>query len=200
MLLRTLKGCSWFNNIPVTKENLQYPTSEKEMEALEVAVADSMPIIVNEMELNGERKHHKLEKLELVEILCHKLAQGLPSNTDTTADDLYLEVLVRLAPSVTLVQSVLTDILGAPKELTVDLPKKPVVPIPRPSLKLYADGTSVHAVFDHYYGLGLFRKSDVITKPWVGVTAHSHSRINLTTGTFVRSISLEIHEDRYSVY
>lgn len=210
MLLRTLKECTYLQNIPV-HDMVVLPATDGERKELELEVAASVPIEFNGMilgadidEKNKRREDKKL--LQLLQLVCNRLTQGLTKNPSNCfmqidSDELYRALLVRLSPKISAATTyaLLNSLIGS-KELSLQVPKKPIKPVRNTSLVVYVSDNSVHAVVEHHQAYGLFRKSDSAGKPWVGLTTVSHERVNLSTGISVRRVTVQIHEEKFSAY
>lgn len=210
MLLRTLMQCSYLSHVLVPQQELQFPSTIAECKALDKEVAGSLPVTFNGMEL-GTDALDKAQKARVgktllmhLRILCNKIAASLPpSDTQITSDELYYDVLMRLAPSrgATIAYQRINMVAGGSKDLVVEQPKKPIKPIKPTSLILYVTDGQVHCVVQQQHAFGLYRKSDSVTgKPWIGLTASTHERMNLSTGAGVRELNVQIHEERFLMY
>jgi hypothetical protein len=213
MMLRTLKDCTYLQNIPVDDSNnmMIRPSTNDEWKELELEVAASIPIELNGMVLGAtideKNKGHEGEKLlQLLQLLCNKLTQGLtktPNNCymQINSAELYRALLLRLSPKNSAATEFLqiNSLIGS-KELVVQVPKKPIKPLRNTSLVVYVSDNAVHAVIEHHHAYGLFRKSDSAGKPWIGLTAVTHERVNLSTGISVRRVAVEVHEEKFSIY
>jgi len=211
MLLRTLTQSAYLSNISIPQHELQFPSTIAECEMLEKEVAGSLPITLNGMELGTniveEAQKARVGKTLLMHlrILCNKIAASLPSSdTQITSDELYYDVLMRLAPSrgATTAFQRIHMVAGGSKDLVVEQPKKkPVKPTKPTSLIMYVTDGQVHCVVQQHHAYGLYRKSDsVMGKPWIGLTASTHERMNLSTGAGVRELNVQIHEERFLMY
>jgi hypothetical protein len=62
-------------------------------------------------------------------------------------------------------------------------------------LTLYESVGHVHTTLVSHHAYGLFRKSDLsagaAARPWIGVSATVHERMNMTTGASVRQIKVQ---------
>lgn len=216
MLLRTLRDCPFLQSISVddTNSKMHIPHSSAEWKELENEVASSIP-----MELNGimfganvddKNKVYEGERfLQLLHLLCIRLTQSAAASTvdkhnnnnRMNPDDLYKALLVRLSPKngTSTGYSLVNRLIGS-KELVVQVPKKPIRPVSRPSLVIYASGSNIHAIVDHHQTYGLYRKSDAAGKPWIGLTTIYHERVNLSSGKSVRRVNVQVHEEKFSPY
>lgn len=219
MLLRTLKECALLQNIPVEESifNSDYPNTTEAWNELKQDVASNIP-----MELNGallgavigndtEKRQEGEKLLQLLPLLCNKLVQGITSDENSsqkriTSDELYHTILLRLShkrnAAITFAQ--LNKVLGS-KDLALQVPKRPVKPLEHSNFVVYISDNAIHAVMEHQYAIGLFRKSDSAGRPWVGLTATIRERINISKSTAtnpvaVRYIALQIHEEKAVVY
>jgi len=212
MLLRTLHHCSYLKHIPIPTQQqheLQFPSTMTECQQLETEVARNLPVSFNGMLLgnvdgNGNKERQGKNLLLHLRILCNKIAASLPvSDTQITSDELYYDLLLRLAPSrgASVSFQRLHLVAGGSKDLVVQRPQKPVHPLEPTSLDLYVSSEQVHAVLRQQHAYGLYRKSDAVNgKPWVGLTARTHERVNLSTGASVRELHFDVHEERFLMY
>jgi hypothetical protein len=210
MILRTLKDCTVLQNIPLSDDwnepSVPLPDSTEEWKELEKEAAQCVPVMLNGVRLDDGRK-----MINLLRMLCNKLSQGLTKapdncNNQVTMLELYHGLLVRLSAtqSAHTAQSAVEDALfgsnsGDFKELALAVPKK-VRMLPLASLTLYVTGNAAHAVIDQSHGYGLFRKSDSAGKPWIALTATTHERVNFTSRQAVKSVQVQIQEEKYPVY
>ena len=219
MLIRTLKECALLQNIQVDETifNADYPHTTEAWNELKQDVASNIPIELNGALLgattsNDTEKRQEGEKLlHLLPLLCNKLVQGVTSDENSsqkriTSDELYHTLLLRLSQkrnsAITFAQ--LNKLLGS-KDLALQVPKRPVKPLHHSNLIVYISDNAIHAVMEHQYAIGLFRKSDSAGRPWIGLTATIRERINISNSTpvnpaAVRSITLQIHEEKAAVY
>ena len=220
MLLRTLNHCSYLKHIPIQtqQQELQFPSSMTECQQLEAHLARNLPVSFNGLLLGNvegnndnniksppstmhmERQGKNL--LLHLRILCNKIAASLPkSDTQITSDELYYDILMRLAPSrgTSISFQRLHLVAGGSKDLVVQRPQTPVQPLEPVQLDLYVnEHQQVHAMIRQQHAYGLYRKSDAVNgKPWVGLTARIHERVNLTTGAAVRELHFDVHEERF---
>jgi hypothetical protein len=132
--------------------------------------------------------------------VCSRLVRH-PEMDRPKERELYEATLVRIAKIQSSQDSnvQLASYLACPPDLNVHEPKKPWKPIGRTQIWLYVSDGHAHfqSISNHAYGL--FRKSDTINRPWIGLTATVHERTNLTTGASVNRLSVEVHEDKYSL-
>jgi hypothetical protein len=214
MLIRTLKECSMLQNIPLGNTILtsDYPKTPDAWKELELDVAASVPMELNGILLgattsNEKEKRREGEKLlQLLPLLCNKLVQGLKPDENSpqkriTSDEIYHSLLVRLSSkrNASITFSQVNMFIGS-KELVLQVPKKPIKPLRDSNLAVYISNNAVHAVVEHQYAIGLFRKSDSAGRPWIGLTASIRERVNLSTGQSVSRISLQIHEEKAAIY
>jgi len=209
MLLRTLTQCSYLSHVNLPQNDLQFPASVYECQALENEVARSLPVSFNGTVLgDGIDEAAKVRAgktlLMHLRILCNKIATSLPaSDTQITSDELYYDVLMRLEPSrgaSTAFQRI-HMIAGGNKDLVVQAPSKPIKHVEPTSLVLYVSDGHVHCVVQQQHPYGLYRKSDSVTgKPWIGMTAYTHERVNLSTGRGIRELHVQVHEERFLMY
>jgi hypothetical protein len=219
MLIRTLKECALLQNIPVDETifNSDYPNTAEAWNELKQDVASNIPVELNGALMgaatcNDTEKRQEGEKLlHLLPLLCNKLVQGVTSDENSsqkriTSDELYRTLLLRLSPkrnsAITFAQ--LNKVLGS-KDLALQVPKRPVKPLQHSNLIVYISDNAIHAVMEHQYAIGLFRKSDSAGRPWIGLTATIRERMNVSTSTAtnpaaVRYITLQIHEEKAAVY
>jgi hypothetical protein len=210
MLLRTLTQCSYLRHVPIPQQELQFPSTMAECKLLDDEVMGHLPVIFNGTELGagatdeGQKMRAGKTLLMHLRILCNKIASSLPaSDTQITSDELYYDVLMRLAPSrgIKVAFQRICMVAGDSKDLLVEQPTKPVKPIKPTSLILYVTDGHVHCVVQQHHAFGLYRKSDsVMGKPWIGMTASTHERVNLSTGIGVRELNVQIHEERFLMY
>jgi hypothetical protein len=180
-------------------------------------VASNIPIELNGALLgastsNDIEKRQEGEKLlYLLPLLCNKLVQGVTADENNsqkriTSDELHHILLLRLSQkrnsAITFAQ--LNKVLGS-KDLALQVPKRPVKPLQHSNLVVYISDNAIHAVMEHQYAIGLFRKSDSAGRPWIGLTASIRERINLSKSTIghpaaVRYITLQVHEEKAAVY
>jgi hypothetical protein len=118
-----------------------------------------------------------------------------------TSDELYRTLLLRLSQkrNSTIAFAQVNKVLGS-KDLAIQVPKRSVKPLRHSNLVVYIADNAIHAIMEHQYAIGLFRKSDSAGRPWIGLTASIHERINLSTNRAVRNITLQIHEEKAAVY
>jgi hypothetical protein len=132
--------------------------------------------------------------------VCSRLARH-PEMEHPNERELYEAVLVRFAK----IQSShdsnvqLASYLACPPDLNVYEPKKPWKPLGRTQVWLYVSDGHAHIQSKSYHAFGLFRKTDTINRSWIGLTATVNERMNLTTGASVNRVSVEVHEDKYSL-
>ena len=151
--------------------------------------------------------------------VCSRLARNpeLAGNPmGPNENELYVAVLLRLAKlqSAQDSQYQLTNLLACPPDLSCHVPKKPWKPLGKTQIWLYVSNQNIHLISKSQHAYGLFRSTGTTTttdsqkqpppitdmnKPWIGITATVHERINLTTLASVDRISLQIHEDKYSL-
>jgi hypothetical protein len=212
MLLRTFKDCTYLQHIPVDHTNsmVAVPSTDAEWKELELEVAASIPIEVNGVMLGAgvdekNKKYEGKKLLQLLYLLCNKLTHGLTKKSDSDKQvnsyELYRALLVRLSPKNTAGTAyfLVNSLIGS-KELVLQVPKKPIKAPRITSLVVYVSDDAVHGIVEHENSYGLFRKSDSAGKPWIGLTAGSHERVNLSTGKSVRRLAVHIHEERFSVF
>ena len=219
MLIRTLKECAMLQNVPVedTIFNADYPTTTEAWNELKQDIISNIPIelngaLIGAATTNDTEKRQEGEKLlQLLPLLCNKLVQGVTSDENSsqkriTSDELCHTLLLRLSQkrnsATTFAQ--LNKVLGS-KDLALQVPKRPVKPLHHSSLVVYISDNAIHAVMEHQFAVGLFRKSDSAGRPWIGLTASFRERINLSKSTnanpvAVRCITLQIHEEKAAVY
>lgn len=221
MLIRTLKDCTLLQNIPVEESifNADYPMTTEAWNELKQDVASNIPIELNGALMgaassNDTEKRQEGEKLlHLLPLLCNKLVQGVTMDENSaqrriTSDELHQILLLRLSQkrnsAITFAQ--LNKVLGS-KDLALQVPKRPIKPLQHSNLVVYISDNAIHAVMEHQYAIGLFRKSDSAGRPWIGLTASIRERINLSKSTTpnthpaaVRYITLQIHEEKAVVY
>ena len=210
MLLRTLTQSSYLSHVSIPLQELQFPSTMAECKSLDNEVMGSMPVIFNGMELGAsdldEAQNQRAGKTLLMHlrILCNKSTSSLPpSDTQISSDELYYDVLMRLAPSrgISAAFQRIYMVAGGSKDLVVERPKIPIKPIKPTSLILYVTDGQVHCVVQQHHAFGLYRKSDAVTgKPWIGLTASTHERVNLSTGAGVRELHVQVHEERFLMY
>lgn len=123
------------------------------------------------------------------------------SSPTTNEQELYEAVLLRLAKIQSSQDShaQLTAALASPPDLNLHVPKKPWKPLARTKVYLYVSDGVIRFIGTTYHAYGLFRKSDAVNRPWIGLTANVHERTNFTTGATVNRVTLQIHEDKYSL-
>lgn len=213
MLLRTLKDCPQIRNIPIDNTNSMtvLPGTSSGWKELELEVATNTPVELNGMmfgaDIDEKNRKPEGEKLLLIlQLMCNKLTQGLTKEVancfiQTSSEELYQALLVRLSPknSAATASFHVNALIGS-KELIVQVPKKPVKPVRSPSLVVFVSDNAVHALIEHHHAYGLFRKSDSAGKPWIGLTAVTYERVNLSSGASVRRVALQIHEEKFSMY
>ena len=219
MLIRTLKECALLQNIPVDETifNSEYPCTPEAWNELKQDVASNIPVELNGALMgadtsNDTEKRQEGEKLlHLLPLLCNKLVQGVTNDENSsqkriTSDELYRTLLLRLSQkrnsAITFAQ--LNKVLGS-KDLALQVPKRPLKPLQHSNLIVHVSDNAIHAVMEHQFAIGLFRKSDSAGRPWIGLTATIHERINVSTSTTtnpaaVRCITLQIHEEKAAVY
>lgn len=221
MVSRTLQNCKFLHNIPITRSTATAavipPLSELEK------LAGSQPVEFNGMLLGAGKEDHNnasaavalpfsrngrqriwSDPSEIPAVLrevCARLVRNPELQNGPTEEALYRAVLLRLSKlqSSQDSHSQLTATLATPPDINLHVPKKPWKPLGRTQAWLYASGGNVHFVCKTHHAYGLFRKSDAVNRPWIGLTATVHERINLTTGASVERIALQVHEDKYSL-
>lgn len=214
MLIRTLKECSMLQNISVDEADIlvDYPKTNNAWKELEQEVAASIPVDFNGIRLgvgvsNEKEKRREGENLlHILPLLCNKLIQSLYASHSTqkklTSDELYQLLLLRFSGrrNSAMIFAQVNQLMGS-KELVLQVPKKPIKPVPEPKVMVYTSNGAVHAIVEHACAIGLFRKSDSAGRPWVGLTAVYKERVNLSVpGQSVRRIALHIHEEKVAVY
>jgi hypothetical protein len=231
MLIRTLKESTLLQNLPIEDVifSAEYPNTVESWNELKMDVAGNIPIELNSAVLgasasNEHEKQQEGEKLlQLLPLLCNKLVQGVSNDENKlkkriTSEELYHTMLLRLSHkrNSAIVFAQLNKVLGS-KDLALQVPKRPIKPLQHSNLIVYVSDNAIHAVMEHQYAIGLFRKSDSAGRPWIGLTATIRERINLsndnsastssygTTTTSsqpaaVRYITLQIHEEKAALY
>ena len=133
--------------------------------------------------------------------VCSRLVRNPEVTNGPSEYELYVEVLVRLSKLQSSQDShaQLTAYLASPPDLNVHVPKKPWKPLGRTQVWLYVSDGYIHFQCKSHHAYGLFRSSDTVNRPWIGLTATVHERINFTTGASVDRITVEVHEDKYSL-
>jgi hypothetical protein len=218
MVCRTLQNCKFLHNIPILRNSSTAAAvpSLCELETLagiqpvefngillgagkdENAGNVSLPGIMNGRQC---RWNDASETPAVLREVCSRLIRNPELQNGPTDDALYQAVLLRLSKFQSSQDShlQLTATLTTPPDINLHVPKKPWKPLGRTQAWLYASGGSVHFVCKTQHAYGLVRKSDAMNRPWIGLTATVHERINLTTGASVDRISLQVHEDKYSL-
>jgi hypothetical protein len=214
MLIRTLKECSVLQNIPVDDAavSADFPKTNHAWKELEQEVAASIPIEFNGIHLgdkvsNEKEKRREGEKLlHILPLLCNKMIQSMRMNeakqTKLTSEELYQLLLIRFSSkrNAAMILAQVNHLIGS-KELVLQVPKKPIKPVPEPKVMIYTSNGAVHAIVEHACAIGLFRKSDSAGRPWVGLTAVYRERVNLSVpGQSVRRVALQIHEEKVALY
>jgi hypothetical protein len=215
MLIRTLKECTLLQNIPIDDNifNAEYPNSTEAWDELKLDVVNNIPLELNGVLLgtttgiDNEKRLEGEKVIQLLPLLCNKLVHGIHvdennhSKKRITSDELYHTLLLRLSQkrNSTITFAQVTKLLGI-KDLALQVPKRPVKPLQHSNLVVYISDNAIHAIMEHQYAIGLFRKSDSAGRPWIGLTASIHERINISTNQSVRNINLQIHEEKATVY
>jgi hypothetical protein len=205
--LEALQGCNAVASIPL-ESTPSSPTSQKQWQSLEKEVGNSSRrFILNEVSFEGATL--RSEFTPVLKALCSNLTEsskatggGIDSNS------VYKVLIIRLAPTTSSADSYfhLNALLG-----TGDLLLQPVSASqhvksilanrPAADLTLYESAGHVHTTLVSNHAYGLFRKSDLsnaaaagagaVAKPWIGVCAVVHERMNMTTGASVRQIKVQ---------
>lgn len=200
--LETLQGCNAVASIPLESVPSS-PTSQKQWQSLEKEVGNSSHrFILNEVSFEGATL--RSEFAPVLKALCSKLTEsskatggGIDSNS------VYKVLVIRLAPTTSSADSYfhLNALLGtgdlllqpvsAPQHVKSILGNRPAA-----DLTLYESVGHVHTTLVSNHAYGLFRKSDLsgagaVAKPWIGVCAVVHERMNMTTGASVRQIKVQ---------
>jgi hypothetical protein len=205
--LETLQGCNAVASIPLESVPSS-PTSQKQWQSLEKEVGNSTHrFILNEVSFEGATL--RSEFTPVLKALCSKLTEsskaaggGIDSNS------VYKVLIIRLAPTTSSADSYfhLNALLGtgdlllqpvsAPQHVKTILSNRPAA-----DLTLYESVGHVHTTLITNHAYGLFRKSDLsnaaaagagaVAKPWIGVRAVVHERMNMTTGASVRQIKVQ---------
>jgi hypothetical protein len=214
MLIRTLKECSMLQNISVDDAayTVDCQKTTHAWKELEQEVAASIPVEFNGIHLGGETSNEKEKRqegeklLHILPLLCNKLVQSLRMSSGKqkklTSEELYQLLLVRFSSkrNAAMIFAQVNQLIGS-KELVLQIPKKPIKPVPVPKVMVYTSDGAVHALIENACAIGLFRKSDSAGRPWVGLTAVYKERVNLSVpGQSVRRIALQIHEEKVAVY
>lgn len=218
MVCRTLQNCKFLHNIPISRSTSTAAAIPLLGELEHLAGAQSVDF--NGMLLgagkennagNGSlpgtmngRQRRWDDSSEIPAVLrevCSRLVRNPELQNGPSKDVLYQAVLLRLSKlqSSQDSHSQLTATLAIPPDINLHVPKKPWKPLGRTQAWLYESGGNVHFVCKSHHAFGLFRKSDAMNRPWIGLTATVHERVNLTTGASVDRISLQVHEDKYSL-
>ena len=203
------------HNIPVDEATYtaDYPKTNHGWKELEQDVVASIPIELNNIQMgskvsNEKEKRQEGEKLlQMLPLLCNKLVQSMRANDNQqtkrlSSDELYQLLLLRFSSkrNTSMIFAKVNQLIGS-KELMLQIPKKPIKPVPEPKVMVYSSDGAVHAITEHACPIGLFRKSDSAGRPWIGLTAVYRERVNLSDpGQYVRRISLQIHEEKVAVY
>lgn len=162
---------------------------------LEEEVVNGTTVLLNGMEFrSGPRGSLKTEFLLVLKELCKKLTRN---SAEISSDELYQAILMRLAPSTSSSdpQFALNAALGssdlmlqpteAGKGARIMLLQEDTIA----ELSLYESGSQIHAtITTQNICFGLYRKSDVKSKPWIGVLGQVYERVNLSTGQSVRTL------------
>jgi hypothetical protein len=197
--LDALQECHSLANIPLESVPSS-PTSQKQWQSLEQEVARRCHrLILNEVSFEGATL--RSEFIPVLKALCTKLTEGSTGGIDSNS--VYKLLIIRLAPTTSSADSYfhLNALLG-----TGDLLLQPVgaehphlktILSTRPAadLTLYESAGNVHTCLVSHHAYGLYRKSDLsagaASKPWIGVLATVHERMNLSTGASVRQIKVQ---------
>jgi hypothetical protein len=203
--LETLQGCNAVASIPLESVPSS-PTSQKQWQSLEKEVGNSTHrFILNEVSFEGETL--KSEFTPVLKALCSKLTESSKATGGIDSNSVYKVLIIRLAPTTSSADSYfhLNALLGtgdlllqpvsAPQHVKTILSNRPAA-----DLTLYESVGHVHTTLVSYHAYGLFRKSDLsnaaaagagaVAKPWIGVCAVVHERMNMTTGASVRQIKV----------
>jgi hypothetical protein len=204
--LETLQGCNAVASIPLESVPAS-PTSQKQWQSLEKEVGNSSHrFVLNEVSFEGATL--RSEFTPVLKALCSKLTESSKTTGGIDSNSVYKVLIIRLAPTTSSADSYfhLNALLGtgdlllqpvsAPQHLKSILGHKPAA-----DLTLYESVGHVHTVLHTNHAYGLFRKSDLSTaaaagagavaKPWIGVSAVVHERMNMTTGASVRQIKVQ---------
>jgi hypothetical protein len=198
--LETLQGCNSLASIPLEAVPSS-PTSQKQWQSLEKEVGNSSHrLVLNEVSFEGATL--RSEFTPVLKALCSKLTES--STGAAVADSVYKVLIIRLAPTTSSADSYfhLNSLLGTGdlllQPITAPLHQKTILGNrPASDLTLYESGGYVHTTLVCNHAYGLFRKSDLsagqgaAAKPWIGVSAVVHERMNMTTGASVRQIKVQ---------
>lgn len=189
-VLKTLKECNALKLIKLASKP-SFPASESAWIELEQEVCRTR-FDMNGIALGpGCHSSSSYEIQKILKLVCAKLTE----QTDSfSVDELYREVIVRLAESNSLSEShrALDPIMGSPQLqlLTLDTDSKAKAIT---KMALYESNGHLHIVLDSYHSFGLFRKLDMGSgKAWIKVTATFHERSNLSTGAAIRNVAVQL--------
>jgi hypothetical protein len=196
--LKILQGCKQIASIPMESVPSS-PNSQKQWQSLEKEVGNSSHrLVLNDVSFEGPVL--KSEFVPVLKALCSKLTESSTGGIDSNS--VYKVLIIRLAPTASSADSYfhLNALLG-----TGDLLLQPVTApqhqktilgtLPAAELTLYESVGHVHTTLVSHHAYGLFRKSDLsagaAARPWIGVSATVHERMNMTTGASVRQIKVQ---------
>lgn len=188
-VLKTLKECEILNLVTLSSQPA-FPSSEYAWNVMEEEVCRTR-FDMNGIPLGpGCHSSSSYEIQKILKLVCAKLVE----RTDSfSADELYRELIVRLAESNTQAEThrALDPLVGSPQLQLQIPPKDDSMADPHPTVSLYEANGHLHLVLDTCHSFGLFRKLDLGSgKPWIKVTAAFHERSNLSTGAAIRNIAV----------
>jgi hypothetical protein len=170
--------------------SVSYPESDEEWLKLEKEVCMTA-IDVNGISIgSGSHASSGTEVRRILTGLCAKLTENIPN---MTRDQLYREIIVRLAESWSKIGTLsqLKDLFGG-NNLDVQMPHvKPE--LPKSQITIYESGQQIHATWNLYQAFGLYRDSDESGgKPWIRLTAAIRERSNLSSKKSVRTLEVRL--------
>ncbi|GAX13724.1 hypothetical protein FisN_2HuN23 [Fistulifera solaris] len=190
-VLKTLNECGVLKLVTLPSKPAS-PSSEYAWNMLEEEVC-RMRFDINGVPLGpGCYCSSFFEIQKILKTVCAKLADRTDSYS---ADELYRELIVRMAESNTQADShrALDPLMGSPQLQLQVPPRESAVHEPHTTVSLYEANGHLHFVLDTSHTFGLFRKLDLGSdKPWIKITAAFHERSNLCTGSAVRNVAIHL--------
>ena len=186
-VVRVLSKCTKLRNIPLDSVSVS-PSSPDQWEMLQSQV-DRTPTRINGYLFQPTPSQSVSDVLTE---LCHQLCPKTTMDPKTV----FQTLLIRLAKSTSAADTYfqLTTLVGTADLILQQTPKAPAPPT---ELDLYQADGHLHATLTTHHALGLFRKRDVNTgTPWVQLVAAARERVNLTTGSHARQVTLKVVVDK----
>lgn len=189
-VLKTLKECSTLKMITLPPKP-SFPSSEYTWNEMEQEVFRTR-FDMNGIPLGpGCLSSSRFEIQKILKIVCIQLAE---QNDSFAAEELYRELIVRLAESNSRAEAhrALDLYMASPQLQLQPLEEDPVAK-PHINVSLYEANGQFHIVLDVHHSFGLFRKLDLGSgKPWIKVSAAFHERTNLHTGAAIRTVEVQL--------